>query len=383
MAHAQMTQRFTTDGSESLEQCLAGWCAGFTQDVRDAISPAHLEAIVLGGGYGRGEGGVLRSGKADKPYNDLEFYIFVRGPLLLRERQYKNQIARITHAWSEKTALEFESKILSFEKIKRSPVSMFYHDLVVGHRWLLGDAQEFFDCDQHRAAHRIPLHEATRLMMNRSSGLLFSEALLEKEDFANADADFVRRNISKAQLAIGDVVLTAFGRYHWSCRERRRRLEKLESIASLPWLTEIISHHQLGVLFKLHPFTSNESKSILAREHAEVTALAGKVFLWLEERRLGQPFKSLRQYAFNKRPKQPDTHPLRNFLINLRTFGPGGFSLRYPRERLLESLALLLWTPEALDNDLALQKLQKDLATRETTFAGLVHAYEILWRRFN
>ena len=378
-----MTPRFTIDGSEGLEKRLAEWCAGFTQDVQRVIDASHLEAIVLGGGYGRGEGGVLREASEDRPYNDLEFYIFLRKPLLLWERQYKQRVSDIAHRWTEKAGLEFEAKILSFAKIQNSPVTMFYHDLVVGHRWLFGSPQEFLNCEHHRAAHRIPLHEATRLLMNRSSGLLFSAVLLEKDDFTAGDADFVRRNISKAQLALGDVILAAFGRYHSSCRERRRRLEKLGDIPSLPWLSEIISHHQIGVLFKLHPFGSNEPRSALAREHAELTNLAGNVFLWLEQRRLVADFGSHNDYASSHISKQPDTVGIKNLLINLRTFGVTGFSTRYPRQRLLEGLALLLWSPAALDNDRVLQKLQRDLRTRDTTFSGLVEAYRKLWTQFN
>jgi hypothetical protein len=70
--------------------------------------------------------------------------------------------------------------------------------------------------------------------MNRSSGLLFSAALLDSDKFLEKDSDFVRRNIAKAQLALGDVVLSAFGRYHSSCRERHRRLEKLEPCVRRP-----------------------------------------------------------------------------------------------------------------------------------------------------
>src|ERR1041385_3320185 len=147
---------------------------------------------------------------------------------------------------------------------------MMYYDLVVGHRWLFGKGGEFTNCEHHRAAHRIPLHEATRLLMNRASGLLFSKALLEKSNFSPADADFVRRNIAKAQLALGDVVLTAFGRYHSSCRERHRRLEKLDPTTAVPWLGELVSHHERGVHFKLHPYTSTESADTLRAEHAQI-----------------------------------------------------------------------------------------------------------------
>src|SRR5438132_1452260 len=112
-----MNQRFTTDGSAALEQRLGEWCAGFAGDVQKIIPASILGAVVLGGGYGRGEGGVLRTEQGDFPYNDLEFYIFVRGPLLFRERQFRSKLAELAHAWTEKTHLEFESKLLTFRKI--------------------------------------------------------------------------------------------------------------------------------------------------------------------------------------------------------------------------------------------------------------------------
>ena len=361
-----MTHRFTVDGSAELEQRLEKWCAEFAEDVRRVIPANILEAIVLGGGYGRGEGGVLRTRESENAYNDLEFYVFVRGPLLLRERQFKSALHDVTHRWSEKAGLEFEAKLLTLEKIQRAPVSMFYYDLVVGHRWLHGADGEFKNCDHHHAAHRIPLEEATRLLMNRSSGLLFAQV----ED----DPDFIRRNISKAQLALGDVVLTAFGRYHSSCRERHRRLEKLES---LPF-PDLLRHHATGVEFKLHPYVSTEPLAALKTELTEIRDLAGQIFLWLEQRRLETAFPSHLDYALNPVQKHPDNRVLRNTLINLRAFRR--VATRYPRERLLESLALLLWTPDPLGR---LAKLQRDLVTRETTFPGLVAAYRKIWNRFN
>jgi hypothetical protein len=303
--------------------------------------------------------------------------------LLLRERQLRAKLADVGHHWSEKTGVEFESKLLTFQKIQTAPVSMFYYDLVVGHRWLFGVDGEFRNCEQHRAAHRIPLDEATRLLMNRASGLLFAKVLLDKDDFTPADADFVRRNISKAQLALGDVVLTAFGRYHSSCRERHRRLEKLEPAAEAPWLPLVLEHHEVGVEFKLHPFTSRENADSLREDHAAITQLAGDVFIWLEERRLNQKFPTHRDYAFSETQKHADDRCLRNALINLRTFGPQSVRARYPRERLLESLALLLWTPNAISDPVALRKLQSDLVTRESSFAGLADAYRKIWNRFN
>jgi hypothetical protein len=381
-----MTQRFTIDGSNALEERLSGICEGFAEGIRGIIPENVLEGIVLGGGYGRGEGGVRRDeAGVEHPYNDLEFYVFVRPPLLFRERVYRKRIHALAHEWSEKAGIEVESKLLTLQKLRDSEVTMFFHDLVIGHRQLHGAAELFGDCEQHRGAHRIPLHEGLRLLMNRSSGLLFATELMQRPKFSEADADFVRRNISKAQLALGDVLLVAQNLYHSSCRERHRRLQKFESMPSLAGLSRIIALHECGVDFKLHPRASRESRDELKADLQEAVTLTGELFLWVERRRLKQAFADHRDYAFSEINKQPEQRLLKNFAINLRTFKFGALSRPtcYPRERLLESLALMLWSPDALSRAETMPKLQRDLGTRAKDFSGLVAAYRGLWSKFN
>src|SRR5688572_19525745 len=67
-----LQSRFTTDGSRDLEQHLARTCAKIAAGIRGLVPESKLEAVILGGGYGRGEGGVLRTAEGDRPYNDLE-----------------------------------------------------------------------------------------------------------------------------------------------------------------------------------------------------------------------------------------------------------------------------------------------------------------------
>ena len=72
-------KRFTVDGSAGLEQQLARICEKARAELLALFPPDKLEAVLLGGGYGRGEGGVLITQAGDQPYNDLEFYVFLRG----------------------------------------------------------------------------------------------------------------------------------------------------------------------------------------------------------------------------------------------------------------------------------------------------------------
>ena len=372
-----MNQRFTIDGSDALEAHLADTCQLVLSGVKSLIPSSRLEGCLLGGGYGRGEGGVLKTPAGDQPYNDLEFYVFLRGNAILAERKFRHPLHLLGEQLSPGAGLEVEFKVLTLDKLRRSAPSMFYYDLVSGHRWQLGDDALLAGCDHHRDAARIPLAETTRLLMNRCSGLLFSAVRLARNDFGPAEADFVGRNLAKAQLAFGDVLLAASGQYHWSCRERHARLAKLGGAEGLP-LADLIRCHAAGVAFKLHPMRSDQSREVLASQHRELSETGEKLWLWLESKRLGASFRSPRDYAFSATNLCPETSRLRNRLVNYRAFGPGGLaSTDYPRARLLRSLVLLLWDPAES------AKVRSELRTDATDFGRLVSAYESLWRCFN
>ena len=375
--------RFTRDGGAALEARLQQTCDQVLAGVRALIPAAKLDGLLLGGGYGRGEGGVLRAPVGDQPYNDLEFYVFVRGHAVLAERQFRHPLHELGEKLSPAAGLEVEFKVLTLDKLRRSPPSMFYYDLVMGHCWQAGDDALLAGCEHHRDAAQIPPHEATRLLMNRCSGLLFSLARLTGKNFAAEDADFVGRNLAKAQLAFGDVLLTAHGQYHWSCQERHNRLVKLD-FSPFPWAAPLKSHHAAGVEFKLHPTRSAETPTTLAARHAELSALGEKLWLWLEAKRLGRNFASAREYAFSPTIKCPETSSLRNRLVNLRAFGAAGLACpRYPRERLLHTLPLLLWDKNSLSDPKPAEFVRAALRTPAGDLAGLVAAYARLWSRFN
>jgi hypothetical protein len=384
----QPDKRFTLDGSDALEAHLARICEQVRRSVQSLIPAKTLEAIVLGGGYGRGEGGVFKTAFGDQPYNDLEFYIFVRGNRLLATRKYQAGLEKIGGGLSRWAGLHLEFKIDSLSRLRRCPISMFTYDLVAGHRLIAGDPGLFDGCDHHLAADQIPLSEATRLFFNRCSGLLLAREKLRTRPLEE-DPDFIGRNIAKARLALGDAVLSAFSQYHWSCRERYKRLLKLPQSPDFsptdrpPGFDEIVTHHAYGIAFKLRPQSFTQTPSELEQEHQGVSSLALNLWLWLESRRLHQPFASPIEYSSREILKCPDSATWRNYLLNLRTFGVSALAspmaLRYPRERLLNSLALLLWDQDESDEHGTVRHLQQQLLTNADDWPGLVAAYKRFW----
>ncbi|HWV98977.1 MAG TPA: hypothetical protein VNZ64_04715 [Candidatus Acidoferrum sp.] len=374
--------RFTLKGSDALEHRLANVCKKVSAGIGRIIPEHKLEGLALGGGYGRGEGGVLKTPAGDQPYNDLEFYVFVRGHPWLNERCYGESLDELITELAPGAGVELEFKISSPAQLRRSPQNLFYHDLILGHRWLRGDDRLLAGCEHQRVAENIPLSEATRLLMNRCSGLLFAREKLEHERFSAEDADFVFRNIAKTELALGDGVLIAFGKYHWSCLERVRRLSDLASTSDLPWLKEVRERHVAGVAFKLEPHRSGDSREALEEHFREVSLLALRTWLWLESRRLGCDFRSATDYAASRINKWPGSSSWRNGLCNARVFGLRALLLprnrRHPRERIVNALTLLLWEHAGISHE-STRAILRELVLAEP--AGMISAYRERWRR--
>ncbi len=364
-----------------MEGRLESLCQDTCAALQAVLPRQRLQGIVLGGGYGRGHGGVLRTAEGDRPYNDLEFYVFLRGNRLANQRRHGSAVRALEEELSRKAALHVEFKLDSLERLRKTPVSMFSYDLVARHRVLHG-RDLFMGCEHHLSPSAISASEATRLLFNRCSGLLLCRERFQSPSWLLEDSDFVCRNIAKAGLALGDVVLTVLQAYHWDCRERHERLRKLAGRLPNPWLSEVIQHHRLGMEFKLHPFRSDCSRAELLWQYQEVSGLAQKLWLWLEGQRLQAPFDSLSDYWADTRRKCDESPAWRNYLLNFRTFGHRALldpmAARYPRERLFNTMPLLLWN--GIQFSAGEQKhLQQQLRTAATNWNGLVDAYKNIW----
>jgi hypothetical protein len=267
----------------------------------------------------------------------------------------------------------------SCDRLRGCAVSLDTYDLIMGHRWIIGDEALLDGCERHADAKQIPLADGLCVLVERCSSLLLARERLKGANFNREDAKFVRHSIAKAQLALGDVYLIAKQQYHWSSVQRCQRLSG--AIVS-PWAWELVGHHAQGVDFQLHPTREHESRESLSARHSQVSELARVLWLWLERTRLKQGFSSVRVYAHDAGSKCPEHRPLRNLLVNARTFGELGlrsrWRLRDPRERLLRSLPLLLWS--ALDTeDGVLMRSCFDVIAGAAN--PTVSVYEKLWRK--
>jgi hypothetical protein len=336
--------RYIVEDEPALGAVLDGFLARLGTDLAAQPWSGHVALLVLGGGYGRGEGGVFRAGEGAPAalYNDLEFYLLLRAGA--PEAAAAEWVARWERDGSAELGIDVEFKRAAAAGFLAGEPSLFLLDLLQGHRVVWGDAGLLAAAPARlRDPAAVPAEEATRLLFNRGSGLLFSRWRLE-EDPEDA-AGFVERNLAKCRLALADAVLAAAGRHDGSCRERARRL----ATGGFPvpaGFDELVRWHAEGVAFKLRPRHRRPGGAVLRAELARVAARWDEVFRWTEGRRLGAAFPTAAAYAAHPGRIFPCSARGRNVLLHLRDRLRRGGALPgwgdYPRAALQRALAAAL-----------------------------------------
>lgn len=208
--------RYTKVSSPAVEAALDAALGAFGEEIRELRLP-KLAAVVLGGGYGRGEGGVCRTAQGDRLYNDLDFFAFSRGADRAESRRIAAELAGVAAKWEERLGVAVDiSPIKELSELPRVSGKLMYQELVRGWIPVWGevDLAEFIP---PRPPEALPFSEAARLILNRGMGLVFAGERLAAK---SSDADFIMRNLHKSQLGGGDALLIAAGKYRWSGGER-------------------------------------------------------------------------------------------------------------------------------------------------------------------
>ncbi len=214
-------------------------CAAIGREI-DALALPRLAGVVLGGGYGRGEGGVVEECKIESAgskiadrrpsnvecrlSNDLDFFaITVPG---VSEDQAVAEIATglgpVSRKWTAELGVEVDFAVKTPWRIKHDEERLMIQELVRGYFDVAGKkGEELFSGIRRIDASEVPWMEAARLLMNRGMGLL-----LAKGGMGNGERgrDFVDRNINKCVLGAGDARLVARHRYRWRATERAEAL---------------------------------------------------------------------------------------------------------------------------------------------------------------
>ncbi len=379
-------QRFTFDGSPELEATIDEINRRVVADIHKVISPEQIDALVLAGGYGRGEGGVYVVNNKEQLYNDLDYYLFLKGNKRANESAYGAKIKAIEAARTPEAKCDVEFKIDSLAQLEQSSVTMFSYDLVARSTIVTGEETVFQRCSKHLDARAIPQSEATRLLFNRCTGLIFARQRLSKDTLTQDDLEFVQRNLAKIELAMGDAILTVQGAYHWNGKERNQRLRKLPPVEGIQSWDSLVAAHTQGIQFKLRPSHPVESHETLSDQLTRLSLAARDVWFWVEQRRLNENISTPMEYATTSKPRCPEHPGWRNLLVNVRRRGISTlykpYPFRYPREQLYRAMGILLWENDSWQTPSKRSLLAALFRTNPTSLEDLIQRYENDWHLF-
>ncbi|MCC6487206.1 MAG: hypothetical protein IT364_06870 [Candidatus Hydrogenedentes bacterium] len=335
---ADSTLMYTQHGSPAFEIWLKAQLAALTRDIVEALRD-NLVAVVLGGGYGRGEGGVVVVDGQERPYNDLDLILVVRNPSAVP----RGPLEAIQAAWPEKLfGIHVDmSRPQTIEQIKTWPHYMMWQDVLLGHIVLSGPQDVIRANAPDILLKPLPLTEALRLMLNRGAGLLFALRIAARVA-PPEDEDFVRRNYFKCAQALGDTALMIHEKYKTPYAGREALFADLcDEHAELRDMN-IRAVYEESLLFRSLPDRVEQGPPCSERLH-EMARSWSRMLLYLETSRTGIPWKSTESYASWTGVREPDVNTLGLIPKNLaRNLVVGSLSYKHPRERLYREMARLL-----------------------------------------
>ncbi|MBK1882423.1 hypothetical protein JIN85_08355 [Luteolibacter pohnpeiensis] len=292
-------------------------------------------SLVLGGGYGRGEGGVMKIGEKVEFSNDLDYFLFNPNPT---NPELLDWAKRIEREETDRLGIDVEIKCLTEESVGDPQGSMMFSDLIAGNEVVAGDASFLQKLPARLDFSKIGAEEATRLLWNRGSGLFFAGCRMNRAD----QLGYVIRNHAKAKLALGDAWLCLNGQYHPQCRERGARLQKAELADALGKLK---AWHLEGVEFKFNPVCTGISWETLEQERNGLIKAWAEVYLMAESARLSKSIPDFATYLSLPRVL-PAYGICKNLALAARDRLKRGAFLRplgdYPRGALMRALPCLL-----------------------------------------
>ncbi|NCA70021.1 MAG: hypothetical protein EOM91_07920 [Sphingobacteriia bacterium] len=342
--------RYTLDGDAEVESRIERDQRLIAAAVQAAV-PAHVfRALVLMGGYGRGEGGYRRRDGLPEPYNDYDYFVVVAHADRAQRKHLVEALAHQARALESKVGVEVDFALLREERLPRAEYSLMNAEMLWGHQVIAGDPQVLRTMPAMPFG-SLPLAEFTRLMLNRGALLLMNQQrLAQGGTLRPAERAILFKYLLKAVLACGDARLAGNRCYDPAYATKRRLLRALD----WPGQASFMGLYDLAWEHKFHPDETRFANADAAQWQQRLIALWLETLAWLEQQRLGQPIGDWTAYCAPAPPKGQggrDWGGLRNLALTVRDLGPlmplrqPRWSLRYPRERLIGALPLLLAHP--------------------------------------
>ncbi len=223
--------RFTARGGEAVEQQLTTLVAEVAEVIASVAPSESYRAVLLIGGYGRGEGGVECRDGEELPHNNLDFLLISQGQSSEQREALKTAIDAKLKPISEREGIGLDLGIITVEMLQHSSCLVMWYDMRFGHKTILGDGDFVPGLKQFDVQYIEP-SDVRNLLVNRGTLFLINAMLLEKPLLSEGDRRTIVKHAVKGIIGYGDALLYSMGDYHWSYLEKQKRMRKHTEVAA-------------------------------------------------------------------------------------------------------------------------------------------------------
>ncbi|MBI2425853.1 MAG: hypothetical protein HYV27_23715 [Candidatus Hydrogenedentes bacterium] len=222
--------RFTLRGGAAVEARITAMVEEVAALTASLLKPEEYRALVVLGGYGRGEGGVEAIDGDERPHNNIDFLFLTTESLREDLGAVRTRIETALRPIMKAYAIEIDISVMNASKLQHASNLMIWYDMRFGHKTVLGDAG-FVPSLTRFERETIPAWDARNLLVNRGTLLVINDALLDEAAGAAESRDLITKHIMKALIGYGDALLFFKGQYDWSYAEKQRRVRTCPGIA--------------------------------------------------------------------------------------------------------------------------------------------------------
>jgi len=194
---------------------------------------SDVYAVILAGGFGRGEGTVVFTNGTPRPVNDYDLVV-------VTEQTYQElePLERLGQSIAKVLGIDFvDFALIAVDSLSKLSPTIFNFELKHGSRVVFGP-ESVLDLIPDYQANEIPSREGMILLMNRMGDILGRHhPFINVKELTSRELEFISIPLHKALLACGDSLLMMHDLYHASYRKRLAALEKLRREGELSFIS--------------------------------------------------------------------------------------------------------------------------------------------------
>ena len=304
-------------------------------------------ALVLIGGYGRGEGTPLIVDGQQQPFNDYDFVVVSVPMGRMRANAVQGRLRSLERTLSQEIVLPVDLQLYPANTLPHCEFSMLNYEMKYGHKVVWGDVDVLQAMPKYPHG-QIPLSEGTRLLLNRGKLLLDVRRALRSGRILNEEERLrYVKFLFKAILAFGDCALLMTGAYDLSYAVKKKSIEEIVS-TDLPDAAFVVSRYRDALELKEWGDYSFLPEYPLEDEFETVRKYYLRFLQWYEASRcdIEKELSPVAEKRIFRSPDQPAVW--KSAALNSLTFGIRevlqgvSFLSEHPRLRLYRSLPVLL-----------------------------------------